>query len=140
MAENHESPGFELVLIVPGSPVPRKPLEVLWIDEPQLVPFIFFLLLIGVPVAAIRPLPLFVFGSFDLDCSLFAASRKLLGLHLLKVDASDLQLQSDRLVLLPLPPLRLESHALYALKLLPDAVRLLPCPRPVEHSDVVEHL
>ena len=65
MSKDHESSRLEHFLVVPGSPVPGEPFEILRIDELKFVQSFSSSVIVFVPAVSVRTLSIFIFSSLD---------------------------------------------------------------------------
>ena len=102
MAENHMSSFVELLYIVPGSPVPGEPFEVLWIDEIEFISILFSFIIVCVPALSSCSVSSFVFSSLDAVNNVFVRICSVLSNHSIEENVPNGELESHGIIGFPL--------------------------------------
>ena len=137
MSENHLSSGSKNFLVIPGSPVPSKPLEVFVVDKVERVNFSEIVSSVLVSHLRLRSLSLVIYSS-PYFSHLRHAFFFFLSSHCREFDSSHNEINHNGFVLLPERPLGFQGHTGEAVKLLPEAVIGFDKPGPIKHLDIVE--
>ena len=132
VTENHHSARSKFLLVFPGTPVPRQPLQVLVIDEIEAIGVALAQLLIFfVTRLHVGALSILIFGAVNFELYFGLIFIKFGSRHTLEVYLTNKKLWSNRFITLPLLIFGLKHHASDAVKLLPGAVLFSVDPRPV---------
>lgn len=94
MSKDHVSSSFELLKVVPASPVPCKPFKVLWIDQLELISLINFGIVTHVPIPGICSLPVLVLSPLNLMFNELPKLRQALCYHFVKENGANLELDN----------------------------------------------